>query len=67
MDLADGKSWGAHAPPRVVFDALVENLVEWPETLVFGEGAKDDTRGACAPRRRFAPFPLSTNSNLTEH
>ena len=42
---------GTHAPSRVfVFDALVENRVEWPAPLVFGEGAKDDTRGACAPR-----------------
>ena len=42
---------GARAPSRVfVFDALVENRVEWTATLVFGEGAKDDTRGACAPR-----------------
>ena len=40
-----------HAPSRVfVFHALVENRVEWTATLVFGEGAKDDTRGACAPR-----------------
>ena len=44
------KFWGAHAPSRVVFDALVENPVEWPETPVFGEGAKDNTRGrVCSP------------------
>ena len=53
------KSWGEHAPSRVVFDALVENCVEWPETHVFGEGAKDNTRGACAPRGCFAAFPLA--------
>ena len=34
----------------MVFDALVENRVEWPETPVFGEGAKDNTRGrVCSP------------------
>jgi hypothetical protein len=47
---AGAKSWGADAPWRVVFDALVKNRAERPATLVFGEGAKDDTRGACAPR-----------------
>jgi hypothetical protein len=42
--------WGAHAPSRVVIDALVDNLVEWYETPVFGEGAKDNTRGrVCSP------------------
>ena len=44
------KSWGAHAPSHVIIDALLENLVEWTETLVFGEGAKDNTRGrVCSP------------------
>ncbi len=34
----------------MVFDALVGNRVEWPETPVFGEGAKDNTRGrVCSP------------------
>jgi hypothetical protein len=47
------KSWGAHAPSRVVCDALVENWVEWSETHVFGEGAKVNTRGTCAPRNGF--------------
>ncbi len=48
---AGTKSWGAHAPPRVVSDALVGNRVEWFERPVFGEGAKDNTRGrVCSPR-----------------
>ena len=35
---------------RVVFDALVENNVGWLATPVFGEGAKDNTRGrVCSP------------------
>jgi hypothetical protein len=47
------KSWGARAPSRVVFAAIVENCVKWPETPVFGEGAKDNTRG-----RVFSPWML---------
>jgi hypothetical protein len=44
-------SRGAHAPSHVVFDALVENLVRSPATPIFGEGAKDHTRGrVCSPQ-----------------
>ncbi len=50
---------GSTRASRVVFDALVENRVEWPETPVFGEGAKDNTRGrVCSPRFRDASAKL---------
>ncbi len=40
---------GATAPAQVVFGALAENSDDSHATPVFGEGAKDNTRGACAP------------------
>jgi hypothetical protein len=43
--------WGAPAPSPVVFGALAENSVDFRATYVFGEGAKDNTRGrVCSPR-----------------
>jgi hypothetical protein len=35
----------------VVFGALAENSVDPRANPAFGEGAKDDTRGACAPQQ----------------
>jgi len=40
----------------VVFGALAENSVDPRATQVFGEGANDNTRGACSPHPRI--FPL---------
>jgi hypothetical protein len=55
---------GAHAPSHVVFDALVENLVQSPATPIFGEGAKDNTRGrVCSPRLPPGSFARRVSTN----
>jgi hypothetical protein len=42
--------WGAPVPSPVVFGVLAENSVDFRATYVFGEGAKDNTRGrVCSP------------------
>jgi len=41
---------GAHAPSRVVSDALVGNRVEWHGRRVFGVAPKTTREGACAPQ-----------------
>src|SRR5213076_2075755 len=43
--------WGAHSPSRAAFGALAQRTrIVWVVGSVFGEGAENGTRGACAPQ-----------------
>jgi|GEM_PF-849636 len=55
---------GASAPSQVDFGTPAENSVDSPATYVFGEGAKDNTRGACSPHQKIST--LTTRYKLSK-
>gem|GEM_PF-5168933 len=56
-------SRGAHAPSHVVSGALAGNSVDARVTPVFGEGAKDNTRGRVFSPRQLR-LSLSTKAQI---